>query len=105
MHCWSAHASVGTRQALDSWKWSDGPVNALHSLDSLQEAHMKLEGQGALAPTGAPLKHQDVTDLILLRKMRKKLKWTDVATAVGRSKEWTTAACMGQMQMTEQQAL
>ena len=65
---------------------------------------MKLENEGALAPITRPLTHRDVTDLILLRKMRNKLKWTDVAKAVGQSKEWTTAACMGQMQMTEQQA-
>ena len=65
---------------------------------------MKLESQDALSPIARPLKHQDVTDLILLRKMRRKLKWTDVAKAVGLSKEWSTAACMGQMQMTEQQA-
>jgi cyanate lyase len=45
-----------------------------------------------------------VTDLIMLRKMRKKLKWTDVAAATGLSKEWSCAACMGQMQMTEAQA-
>ena len=65
---------------------------------------MKHESEGALAPMTKPLTHQDVTDLIVLRKMRKNLKWTDVAKAVGLSKEWTTAACMGQMQMTEKQA-
>ena len=65
---------------------------------------MKHESKGALAPMTKPLTHQDVTDLIVLRKMRNKLKWTDVAKAVGLSKEWTTAACMGQMQMTEKQA-
>ena len=65
---------------------------------------MKLESQGALSPITRPLTHQDVTDLILLRKMRAKLKWTDVAKAVGLSKEWSCAACMGQMQMTEAQA-
>jgi cyanate lyase len=65
---------------------------------------MKRENEGALAPMLRPLTHQDITDLILLRKMRKKLKWTDIAKAIGQSKEWSTAACMGQMQMTETQA-
>ena len=65
---------------------------------------MKRENESALAPMVRPLTHQDVTDLILMRKMRKKLKWGDVAAAVGQSKEWSTAACMGQMQMTEKQA-
>jgi cyanate lyase len=65
---------------------------------------MKHKSEGAPAPLTKPLTHQDVTDLILLRKMRKKIKWTDVANKVGLSKEWSTAACMGQMQMTEKQA-
>ncbi len=51
-----------------------------------------------------PMKREDVTDLIVFRKMRQKLRWTDVAKKVGQSKEWTTAACLGQMQMTAAQA-
>ena len=65
---------------------------------------MKHEKEGALAPMMKPLTHQDVTDLILLRKMRKKIKWSGIAKTIGQSKEWSTAACMGQMQMTEAQA-
>ncbi|MFC6669447.1 hypothetical protein [Marinobacterium aestuariivivens] len=38
-----------------------------------------------------------VTQMILSAKVRKGLKWADVAAAVGQSKEWTTAACLGQM--------
>ncbi len=51
-----------------------------------------------------PMKRDDVTDLILFRRVKLGLKWADVAEHVGQSKEWVTAACMGQMQMTRQQA-
>jgi cyanate lyase len=50
------------------------------------------------------MKRQDVTDLIYFRKVTKKIKWSAVAKKVGESKEWTTAACLGQMQMTKKQA-
>jgi cyanate lyase len=53
---------------------------------------------------GKPMKRQDVTDLIVFRRITKGLKWSEVAKKVGQSKEWTTAACLGQMQMTKQQA-
>ena len=65
---------------------------------------MQRENESALMPMSKPLTHQDVTDLILLRKMRKKLKWSQIAEVIGQSKEWSTAACLGQMQMTEKQA-
>src|SRR5689334_7983902 len=65
---------------------------------------MKRDHERATIPVTRPMTHQDVTDLIVMRKMRKKLRWTDVAKAMGQSKEWCTAACMGQMQMTEAQA-
>ncbi|WP_406828978.1 cyanase [Microbulbifer sp. ARAS458-1] len=47
---------------------------------------------------------QQVTDLILVAKVQKDLKWAQVADAIGQSKEWTTAACLGQMTFTKQQA-
>ena len=46
----------------------------------------------------------DVTEKIITAKVAKGLKWADVATQVGLSKEWVTAACLGQMTLTEQQA-
>jgi cyanate lyase len=46
----------------------------------------------------------DVTRKILQTKVRKGLKWRDVARSVGQSKEWTTAACLGQMTLTKAQA-
>jgi cyanate lyase len=50
------------------------------------------------------MKRADVTDLIQFRKLKTGIKWSDVARKVGASKEWTTAACLGQMQMTKKQA-
>jgi len=47
---------------------------------------------------------EQVTQMILSAKVRKDLKWTQVADAVGQSKEWTTAACLGQMTFTRDQA-
>jgi cyanate lyase len=46
----------------------------------------------------------DVTEKIISTKVRKGLKWSDVAEKVGLSKEWVTAACLGQMTLTPEQA-
>ncbi|OZI40170.1 cyanase [Bordetella genomosp. 5] len=46
----------------------------------------------------------EVTELIVTRKLEKKLSWSAIAEAVGQSKEWTTAALLGQMTLTEAQA-
>ena len=46
----------------------------------------------------------DVTAAILAAKFAKKLKWADLAAAIGQSKEWTTAGLMGQMTFTAEQA-
>ncbi len=45
-----------------------------------------------------------VTSKILAAKVRKGLQWRDIATRIGQSKEWTTAACLGQMTLTKAQA-
>ncbi len=50
------------------------------------------------------LKRGDVTEMIVAAKLRKKLKWADVAKQVGKSKEWVTAGCLGQMTFTREQA-
>lgn len=39
----------------------------------------------------------EVTEKIIANKVAKGLNWKDVADKVGLSKEWTTAACLGQM--------
>lgn len=46
----------------------------------------------------------DVTEKIITTKVSKGLKWADIATKVGLSKEWVTAACLGQMTMNAAQA-
>jgi cyanate lyase len=50
------------------------------------------------------MKRTDVTDLILVAKIAKGLKWDDLAKAIGLSKEWTTAALLGQMTLDTEQA-
>ena len=45
-----------------------------------------------------------VTQMIIAAKVRKGLKWTQVAETINKSKEWTTAGCLGQMAFDKQQA-
>jgi cyanate lyase len=47
---------------------------------------------------------QTVTQKIISAKVKNGLKWTDIAEKIGHSKEWTTAACLGQMTFNKQQA-
>src|SRR5881394_1566491 len=65
---------------------------------------MKREADSVLSNVMKPMKREDVTDLIVFRKMKAGLKWPEIANKVGQSKEWSTAACLGQMQMTKKQA-
>jgi len=46
----------------------------------------------------------DVTEKIIATKVAQGIKWADVATQVGLSKEWVTAACLGQMTLDAEQA-
>ena len=46
----------------------------------------------------------EVTEKIITAKVTRGLKWSEVATRVGLSKEWVTAACLGQMTLTAAQA-
>ncbi len=46
----------------------------------------------------------DVTEKIIATKVARGLKWSDVAREVGLSKEWVTAACLGQMTLDAGQA-
>ncbi|MBB3211286.1 cyanate lyase [Herbaspirillum sp. Sphag1AN] len=48
-------------------------------------------------------RHQ-VTQKIISAKVRKQLSWAQVAKHIGQSKEWTTAAMLGQMTLTAKQA-
>jgi len=46
----------------------------------------------------------EVTKLIIAQKLRKQLTWPQLAEVVGQSKEWTTAALLGQMTLTAEQS-
>ena len=50
------------------------------------------------------MNRNDVTEKIITNKVAKGIKWEDVAARVGLSKEWTTAACLGQMTCSAEQA-
>jgi cyanate lyase len=58
----------------------------------------------AAASYAKPMTRSDVTEMIVMARIRKGLKWSKLAKAIGQSKEWTTAALLGQMQMTQDQA-
>ncbi|VDK56644.1 unnamed protein product [Anisakis simplex] len=47
---------------------------------------------------------EDITNKIMIAKVEKGLTWSQIAAALGKSKEWATAACLGQMQMSKEQA-
>jgi cyanate lyase len=46
----------------------------------------------------------DVTEKIIAGKVSRGLRWADIAQRVGVSKEWITAACLGQMTLNRDQA-
>lgn len=50
------------------------------------------------------MNRNDVTEKIIATKVSKGLQWSEVASKVGLSKEWTTAACLGQMTLNDEQA-
>lgn len=50
------------------------------------------------------MNRNDVTEKIISTKVAKGIQWADVAQKVGLSKEWVTAACLGQMTLDAAQA-
>ncbi len=50
------------------------------------------------------MNRNDVTEMIIMAKNTKGLKWAEIAVKIGLSKEWTTAALLGQMTLTKSQA-
>ncbi|WP_139851888.1 cyanase [Acinetobacter pullicarnis] len=50
------------------------------------------------------INRQQVTEQIIASKVRKGLKWSQVADKLELSKEWVTAACLGQMTFNKTQA-
>ena len=47
---------------------------------------------------------EEATELVLAAKHRKRIKWSELAQGIGQSKEWTTAALLGQMTLNSEQA-
>ncbi|HEX5484616.1 cyanase [Limnobacter sp.] len=50
------------------------------------------------------MKREDVTEMIIAAKRKKKVTWANCAEVIGHSKEWSTAALLGQMVLNETQA-
>lgn len=50
------------------------------------------------------MSRNDVTEKIMTAKVLNGISWASVAEKIGLSKEWTTAACLGQMTLTAEQA-
>jgi cyanate lyase len=50
------------------------------------------------------MNRSEVTEAIVVARLAKGLKWADIAKEVGQSKEWTTAALLGQMALSQKQA-
>ena len=50
------------------------------------------------------MNRHDVTELIVTQRIAKGISWAAIAKAVGQSKEWVTAGCLGQMTFTAAQA-
>ena len=50
------------------------------------------------------MNRNEVSEKIITAKVSKGLQWADIAARVGQSKEWTTAACLGQMTLNATQA-
>lgn len=51
------------------------------------------------------MNREEVTRLVLASKRRRQLSWAQLAGATGQSKEWTTAALLGQMTLSAEQAV
>jgi cyanate lyase len=58
----------------------------------------------AAASMEKPMTRTDVTEFVVMSRLKKGLTWAKIAKATGQSREWTTAALLGQMQMTREQA-
>lgn len=50
------------------------------------------------------MNRNDVTEMIVAAKIKKGLRWRDLAEVLNTSKEWATAALLGQMTLTREQA-
>jgi cyanate lyase len=53
---------------------------------------------------GDAMNRAEAANHIVTAKRTKQLKWSDISNELGRSKEWVTAACLGQMTFSAEQA-
>jgi cyanate lyase len=91
--------------AIDKPKRNRAVLKDAANTTAVQPAHFQMEASmKGTANATLTMKRQDVTDLIAYRRVTKGIRWSEVAKKVGHSKEWVTAACLGQMQMTAKQA-
>lgn len=51
------------------------------------------------------MNRNDVTEMVVTAKLKKGLTWAELADKAGQSKEWTTAALLGQMALSAEQAV
>ena len=58
----------------------------------------------AAAGMEKPMTREDVTELVVMSRLKRGLTWDEVAKQVGQTKEWTTALCLGQMTANSEQA-
>jgi cyanate lyase len=72
---------------------------SLHESLSIRTAHTHF-----FTDQENPMNRINVTEKIIAAKVSRGLKWAEVAAKVGLSKEWVTAACLGQMTLTKDQA-
>uniref|UniRef100_A0A914C1I2 Cyanate hydratase n=1 Tax=Acrobeloides nanus TaxID=290746 RepID=A0A914C1I2_9BILA len=47
---------------------------------------------------------EEVTEKIRVGKVRNGLSWVSIAEKIGKSPEWTTAACLGQFPFSKEEA-
>ena len=57
-----------------------------------------------IAAGDSVLTREELTEKIVAKKIESGMKWSEIAEKIGQSKEWTTAALLGQMQMSNEQA-
>jgi len=70
----------------------------------LQADTQRPADRSGLKTKGEGMDRSDVTKKIFAAKVAKGMKWSEIAERIGQSKEWVTAACLGQMTFDKEQA-
>ena len=55
-------------------------------------------------PSGPLPTRLDLVEQVVAAKLRRGLSWTQIAAAIGRSREWTTSALLGQQSLSREEA-